>query len=70
MTYLASIGPWQIILILVAAALLILPLIALVDILSNAFTDSNKVIWVLVVLFLPFLGSMLYFVLGTKQKIK
>ena len=70
MIYLASVGPWQIILLILAVALLLLPIIALVDILSNEFTDSNKLIWVLVVLFLPFFGSILYFILGTKQKVK
>jgi len=42
---------------------------ALVDILKSEFTGSNKLIWVVVVLLLPLLGSILYFVIGTKQKI-
>jgi hypothetical protein len=49
---------------------LILPLIALVDILRNEFTDSNKLIWVIVVLFFPFLGAIIYFVLGSSHKIR
>jgi hypothetical protein len=49
---------------------LLLPLIALVDVLMNEFTGSNKIVWVLLILFLPFLGAFLYFLVGTKQKIR
>ncbi|MPR34947.1 PLDc N-terminal domain-containing protein [Salmonirosea aquatica] len=47
---------------------IVLPVIALVDILKHNFTGSDKIIWVLIVLFLPFVGSILYFVIGSKQK--
>jgi len=40
---------------------------ALVDILKSDFTGSNKIIWLLVVIFLPLLGIILYFVIGRKQ---
>lgn len=51
--------------------IVLLPLIiALVDILRNEFTDSNKIVWLLVVILVPFLGYILYFFIGTKQKIK
>ncbi len=45
-------------------------LICLIDILRNEFTGNNKVIWFLVVFFLPVLGSILYFFIGTDQKVK
>jgi hypothetical protein len=46
-------------------------LIALVDILRNKFTNQNeKLIWLLVILFVPVLGPILYFVIGRKNKIK
>jgi hypothetical protein len=48
----------------------LLPLIALIDILRNEFEGSNKIIWVLVVLFFPFIGTLLYFIIGTGQKIR
>lgn len=48
----------------------IFPLVALIDILVNEFTGYNKLAWVLVVLFFPFLGAILYFLLGRKQKIR
>ncbi len=43
---------------------------ALIDILRNEFNPhQNKLIWVLVVLFMPFLGGILYFAIGQKNKI-
>jgi len=54
---------------LIPVATIVLIIWALVDILKSEFTGSNKVIWVLVVLFLPIIGSILYFVIGRKQKI-
>lgn len=47
---------------------LILCIIALIDILRNEFTESNKLIWVLVVTFIPFIGPLLYFFIGEKHK--
>ncbi len=70
MIALAMIGPWQIILILIIFITSILPIIALIDIIRNEFTGSNKLIWVLVVLFFPLFGALLYFFLGKKQKLK
>jgi len=45
-------------------------IIALVDILRNEFTGANKVIWLLVVVFIPILGFILYFTIGRKQKVR
>jgi len=45
--------------------------LALVDILRHQFKGNyEKLIWVLVVLFLPILGSILYFVIGRSHRIK
>lgn len=44
---------------------------ALIDILRNEFEQPmNKLIWVLVVLFIPLVGAILYFVIGQRQKIQ
>ncbi len=69
MELLGIIGSWQIILILIILAGLLFPLIALLSILRNEFTGSNKLIWIIVVLLLPIFGSLLYFIIGTQQKI-
>ena len=42
---------------------------AFIDILKNEFTGSNKLIWLLAVLFVPVIGSIAYFIIGKKQKI-
>lgn len=43
---------------------------SLIDILKNSFEKNDKIIWVLVVLLLPIIGSILYIVIGRKQKLK
>jgi membrane protein YqaA with SNARE-associated domain len=64
------IGPWQIILILVTVFLGIIPtIIALIDIVRNEFSGNNKIVWLLVVLLGNFLGALLYFIIGRKQKL-
>ena len=63
---LLAIGAPQIILISIA---LLIPLIALIDILRNEFTGYNKIVWVLVIFFLNIFGAILYFLIGRKQKI-
>jgi membrane protein YqaA with SNARE-associated domain len=64
------IGPWQIILILIAVFFGIIPtIIALIDIVKNEFSGNNKIVWLLVVLLGNFLGALLYFIIGRKQKL-
>jgi len=46
----------------------ILIISALVDILRSEFKGNNNIVWFLVVLFLPFLGSLLNFGIGRSQK--
>jgi Phospholipase_D-nuclease N-terminal len=49
---------------------LLIGLISLIDVLRNEFTGNNKIIWFFLVLFLPLLGAILYFFIGTDQKIR
>ena len=42
----------------------------LIDILNNKFKQNDKIVWVLVVLLLPILGSILYLFIGKNKKIK
>lgn len=65
-----GIGILEIILILLAGAVLVLlPIMALVDIVRSEFRGPNdKVIWVLIVLFLNLIGAILYFLIGRKQR--
>ena len=58
---------------LIILLFVLLPIIlwgwALIDVLKSEFTGSNKVIWLLVVIFIPLIGILAYYFIGTKQKI-
>lgn len=43
-------------------------LIALIDILRSQFTENNKLIWLLTVVFVPVVGWVAYFAIGRAQK--
>ena len=65
------IGPQEIIIILISVpVLLIIPIIALIDVLKSEFSGNNKIIWVLVILLLWIIGVVLYYFIGRQQKIK
>ena len=55
--------------IMFALFTLVITIVALIDILGNDFKDNDKLIWVLVVIFLGILGAILYFAMGQKQKL-
>lgn len=56
--------------IMFSICLLVLFLLAAIDILRNRFaSDIEKLIWILVVIFVPILGPILYLLIGRKQKI-
>jgi hypothetical protein len=56
---------WQTVMVLA----IILPVLALISILKPEFKGNDKLIWVLVTLFLPFFGSILYFTLGRSNRL-
>lgn len=62
------IGAPELVIIAVIAILFIIPLVALIDILKSQFASNDKLIWILIVLFLPLIGSILYFIIGKKKK--
>ena len=49
---------------LVGLLIFILDIIAIVDIIKSKADGTNKLIWLLVVLFLPVVGMILYFLIG------
>lgn len=49
---------------------IVLLLFCLIDILRNKFEQNDKMVWVLVVILLPILGSLLYVTIGMRRKIK
>lgn len=65
-----ALGSLQILLIVLGSLLILLfPLLALISVLKNNFTGNDKIIWVLVIIFLPFFGSILYFAVGRSKKL-
>ena len=54
--------------VMVIGFLVVFWLVTLVDILKNDFTNPiNKVVWILLVIFLPVIGVLLYYVVGKGQ---
>lgn len=56
---------------LAIVALLIFGLViwALVDVIKSEFTKpNNKIVWVLIIVFMPILGSILYLIIGRDQR--
>ena len=42
----------------------------LIDILKNTFAKNDKIIWIFVVILIPFIGSLLYLFIGKNRKLK
>ena len=47
---------------LISVLCLIMWIVALVDCLKSS--SSNKLVWIIVIILLPFLGSILWFIMG------
>lgn len=54
--------------IVISIAIFVLWISTLIDILKSEFINNNKVIWLLMVIFLPGLGVILYYLIGRGQK--
>lgn len=68
-----NLGTTELVLFMVVASLAIVPLIltlyCIFDISRSKFNDPlNKVVWMLIVLFVPIIGSILYLAVGRSQK--
>lgn len=69
-TFIGLGGQEVIFILLVLGILFLLPLIALVDVIRSDFRGSNdKLIWVIVILFLNIIGALLDLVIGRNQRI-
>ena len=56
--------------LLVLGILIILPIMALVDVVRSNFRGQNdKLVWVIIILFLNVIGALLYYIIGRKQRI-
>ncbi len=63
----SSLGSMETILI---CSLIILWFYSLAETLFSKFTCNNKLLWFLVVLFGSFVGAIIYFFIGRKERIK
>lgn len=67
-TGLAIMGGFAIFSIIFWLAAVILFIVALIDVLKRNFANSNdKVLWLVLILVLPTLGPILYFIIGKKK---
>ena len=52
---------------IVALVVLVLDIIALVDILKSSADTGSKALWIILILVLPVIGMVLYFLIGKKK---
>ena len=69
MTFLFLFGAGILLTLFIILFVILLPLLALISVLMNEFPGNEKIIWVLIIIFLPFLGSVLYFLIGRDKRI-
>jgi hypothetical protein len=68
--FLGGLGGIEILLILsILFVPVLLWLLALIDCLKSTFNGNDKLIWVVVILFFPVLGPLLYFIIGRRQRV-
>nr|WP_223447621.1 PLD nuclease N-terminal domain-containing protein [Polaribacter litorisediminis] len=48
---------------------ILLSIYCLINLLKHKFENNDKLIWILVVIFLPILGSILYLSIGKRKKL-
>ena len=68
MTFLFLFGGGILLTLLVILFIFLIPLLALISALMSDFPGNEKILWVLIILLLPFLGSVLYFLIGRNQR--
>lgn len=66
----ATAGAFILFIIIAIGTYLILSIISFFDILKSKFEGNEKIIWVLVIIFVPIIGEIAYLTIGRKQKIK
>jgi len=52
---------------LIGLVVLVLDIIAIIDVLKSSVATGKKVLWIILILVLPFVGMVLYFLIGKKQ---
>jgi hypothetical protein len=52
---------------LLSTGILILDIIAIVDIIKSSKVTTQKITWIIIVLFLPVLGVVVYYAMGRQE---
>ena len=52
---------------LIGIVILVLDIIAILSIIQSGMTTGMKILWVLIVLLLPVIGMILWFIIGNKK---
>lgn len=69
--FLGNLGGTEIFILFFLILPIIFWVIAIVDLVQRQFQDqTNKIVWALVILLIPFLGSLLYLLIGRKGVVK
>ena len=63
------IGVPELIVLVVLGLLAIPSLLAFIDIIRSDFEGGKKIFWIFMVIFFSFIGAIVYFIIGKKQKI-
>ena len=69
MTFLFLFGVGILLTLFIIFFIILLPILALISVLMNDFHGNDKIMWALIIIFLPFLGSLLYFLIGRDKRI-
>lgn len=69
MTILSAVGILSMVMMILFGAILLvlLPIIAIVDIIRSRMYENDKIIWVIIIIVIPILGSILYFLLAKQR---
>jgi hypothetical protein len=51
---------------LLGLAVLVLDIIAIIDVLKSSMATGKKIVWIILILVLPIVGMVLYFLIGKK----
>lgn len=70
MPLILGLGAQELLIISLILVVFLIPVIAIIDIVSSEFKGFDKIMWVLIVLFLPFAGALVYLAIGRKQKLR
>ena len=52
---------------LLALVILVLDIIAILEVIKSSFATSKKALWIILILILPVVGLILYYLIGRKK---